>query len=80
MTGTIEPIRKDYSPTSGEFTFSERLCFRWMIQGERSREVLGWFEDDHLIVKGTYGYWRTDDPAEALQRARSECGHLIGEA
>lgn len=82
--GAIErthAVRQDHSETCGEFVFGDHLRFRWMVQGERPAEVLGWFEDsDRLIVKGSYGYWRTNDPAEALRRARRECGHLIGEA
>ncbi len=76
----IDTVRKDYTEKSGEFKFSDRLRFRWVLEGVTEREVLGWFEDDHVIVKGTYGFWRTSDPEEALRRARTACAALIGEA
>jgi len=40
-------------------------------QSQPTDEVHGWLEKDHQVVKGTGGWWRTTDPAEAARIADS---------
>lgn len=57
------------SGQGGEIDMAAGHVFRWMIQGERTPEIYGWVEKDHEIVKGSGGWWRTDDPREAVTLA-----------
>lgn len=55
--------------TYGEIPMSGDNVFRWMMTGTTTPEVCGWIEKNHTILKGSYGFWRTDDPQEAARRA-----------
>jgi hypothetical protein len=50
----------------GRIDLSGGRVFHWTIDtNAREPEVYGWVEKDNAIVKGTNGWWRTDNPARA---------------
>lgn len=57
------------SGKAGHIPMADGNVFCWMMTGTSIPEVCGWVEKDWVIVKGTYGYWRTPDPEEAVKRA-----------
>lgn len=60
---------------SGYFPLKDGAQFAWMLEGDLKPEILGWVErSDRMMVKGTYGYWRTDDPQTAFGLACQSFG------
>lgn len=58
------------NPSSGDTPMPNGYVFRWIVQGDRTPEIYGWLEMNHDIIRGTGGFWRTDDPEEAVRRCK----------
>lgn len=57
----------------GEIQIAEGTTFRYVIDREaRIPEICGWVEQNHDMVKGTYGFYRTDDANAACEIAKSK--------
>lgn len=56
--------------TSGVIPLNNGHTFRWMRQGARTPEIYGWVEKDYTVINGTGGFWRTNDPQEAVKRLK----------
>lgn len=57
----------------GEIQIAEKTVFRYVIdRTARIPEICGWVEQNHDMVEGTYGFYRTADAEAACEIAKSK--------
>lgn len=62
-------MEENMTHKQGTIDIGSGYTFKWMLEGNKSLEIYGWVEKDHKIIKGTSGFYRTENEKIAAQIA-----------